>query len=171
MKNVSYNTLEQSQEIKSFLIENKEIFNISKLTVKLGLKKNRLSYLIYGSSKTLNPEDIRKVMPFLTAIGFKDSSNKHIDIDYIIRIVCLYFNVPIEMMQSNTRKREIVQARQIAMYFSKKLTKESLATIGNKIGDKDHATVLHSCKTVNNLIETDKRFRAQMDEIENQLKK
>jgi chromosomal replication initiator protein len=56
------------------------------------------------------------------------------------------------------------------MFFSKSLTKASLATIGTQIGGKDHATVLHACKTVNNLIETDKRFRIQIDEIEKKLK-
>jgi chromosomal replication initiator protein len=56
------------------------------------------------------------------------------------------------------------------MFFSKNLTKASLATIGSQIGGKDHATVLHACKTVNNLIETDKRFRIQIDEIEKKLK-
>jgi chromosomal replication initiator protein len=95
---------------------------------------------------------------------------RELSIDYIQKVVCNYFNVPIEMLQSNTRKREIVQARQIAMYFSKNLTKSSLATIGSQIGDKDHATVLHACKTVNNLLETDKRFRVQIDEIEKRLK-
>ena len=95
---------------------------------------------------------------------------REISIDYIQKVVCSYFNVPVEMLQSNTRKREIVQARQIAMFFSKSLTKSSLATIGSHIGDKDHATVLHACKTVNNLIETDKRFRLQLDEIEKRLK-
>jgi chromosomal replication initiator protein len=63
-----------------------------------------------------------------------------------------------------------VQARQIAMYFAKNLTKSSLATIGSQIGGKDHATVLHACKTVNNLIDTDKRFRGYIDEIEKKLK-
>lgn len=95
---------------------------------------------------------------------------RELSIDYIQKVVCSYFNVPVEMLQSNTRKREIVQARQIAMFFSKSLTKSSLATIGSHIGDKDHATVLHACKTVNNLIETDKRFRLQLDEIEKRLK-
>jgi chromosomal replication initiator protein len=56
------------------------------------------------------------------------------------------------------------------MFFSKSMTKASLATIGTQIGGKDHATVLHACKTVNNLIETDKRFRIQIDEIEKKLK-
>ena len=73
-------------------------------------------------------------------------------------------------MQSKTRKREIVQARQVSMFFSKNMTKSSLASIGAQIGGKDHATVLHACKTVNNLIETDNRFRLQVDEIEKKLK-
>jgi chromosomal replication initiator protein len=85
-------------------------------------------------------------------------------------VVCNYYNIGLEQLQSKTRKREIVQARQVAMFFSKTLTKSSLATIGSQIGGKDHATVLHACKTVNNLIETDKRFRMQVDEIEKKLK-
>ncbi len=98
------------------------------------------------------------------------NTKREISIDYIQKVVCSYFNVPIEMLISSTRKREIVQARQIAMFFSKNLTKSSLATIGSQIGDKDHATVLHACKTVNNLLETDKRFKFQIDEIEKRLK-
>jgi chromosomal replication initiator protein len=70
---------------------------------------------------------------------------------------------------SNSRKREIVQARQIAMYFAKKYTKDSLTNIGNVIGKRNHATVLHACKTVQDLIETDKNFRRTIEEIENQL--
>lgn len=98
------------------------------------------------------------------------NTKREISIDYIQKVVCNYFNIPVEHIQSKTRKREIVQARQVAMFFSKSLTKASLATIGSQIGGKDHATVLHACKTVNNLIETDKRFRIQIDEIEKKLK-
>jgi len=56
------------------------------------------------------------------------------------------------------------------MYFSKSLTNNSLSAIGSKIGKKDHATVLHACKTISNLIETDKEFKSQIREIEAQLK-
>lgn len=93
-----------------------------------------------------------------------------LSIDYILIVVCDYFNLSPEMIHAKTRKREIVKARQIAHYFSKSLTKSSLATIGAKIGGKDHATVLHSCKTVNNLFDTDKRYRFQIEEIEKKLK-
>jgi chromosomal replication initiator protein len=98
------------------------------------------------------------------------NTKKEVSIDYIQKVVCNYYNIGLEQLQSRTRKREIVQARQVAMYFSKSLTKSSLATIGSQIGGKDHATVLHACKTVNNLLETDKRFRLQIDEIEKKLK-
>lgn len=98
------------------------------------------------------------------------NTKREISIDYIQKVVCTYFNIPMDHIQSKTRKREIVQARQVAMFFSKSMTKASLATIGSQIGSKDHATVLHACKTVNNLIETDKRFRIQIDEIEKKLK-
>jgi chromosomal replication initiator protein len=101
---------------------------------------------------------------------FVKNKAREISIDYIQKIVCDYFNLPLELINSKTRKREIVQARQLAMYFSKKLTKSSLATIGIHCGNKDHATVLHACRTVNNLIETDKHFRTYVDDIEKKIK-
>jgi chromosomal replication initiator protein len=81
-------------------------------------------------------------------------------------LVCTTLNVSVENLISNSRKREIVQARQIAMYFAKKYTKDSLTNIGNVIGKRNHATVLHACKTVQDLIETDKSFRHTIEEIE-----
>lgn len=98
------------------------------------------------------------------------NTQKEISIDFIQKTVCNYLNVSVDAINSSTRKREIVQARQISMFFSKNLTKLSLASIGAQIGNKDHATVLHACKTVNNLIETDKVFKHQISEIERRLK-
>jgi len=97
-------------------------------------------------------------------------TTKELSIDSISQTVCDYFGLELDILQSKTRKREIVQARQIAMFFSKGLTNSSLSTIGAKIGKKDHATVLHACKAINNLIETDKDFKGQIKEIEAQLK-
>ena len=69
-------------------------------------------------------------------------------------------------MGIKTRKREIVQATQLAMYFSKQMTKNSLAMIGKHCGNKDHATVLHACKTVNKLADTHKRIKRNIVDIE-----
>lgn len=100
---------------------------------------------------------------------FVKNTAREVSIDYIQKVVCDYFNLPIELLKSKTRKREVVQARQIAMYFAKQMTKASLASIGAHCGGKDHATVLHACKTVNNLMETDKRFRGYIDDLEKKI--
>lgn len=100
---------------------------------------------------------------------FVKNTAREVSIDYIQKVVCDYFDLPIELLKSKTRKREVVQARQIAMYFAKKMTKSSLANIGMHCGGKDHATVLHACKTVNNLIDTDKRFRGYVSDLEKKI--
>jgi chromosomal replication initiator protein len=100
---------------------------------------------------------------------FVKNTAREVSIDYIQKVVCDYFDLPIEMLKSKTRKREVVQARQISMYFSKKMTKSSLASIGAHCGGKDHATVLHACRTVMNLSETDKQFRVYLEDLEKKL--
>ncbi|MBR5434364.1 MAG: chromosomal replication initiator protein DnaA [Bacteroidales bacterium] len=98
------------------------------------------------------------------------STQQDISIEFIKKTVCDYFNIAPDQLKSKTRKREIVQSRQVAMYFAKIYTKNSLASIGSQIGGKDHATVLHACKTVNNLMETDKRFKRYILELEKRFK-
>ncbi|MFW6370739.1 MAG: chromosomal replication initiator protein DnaA, partial [Bacteroidota bacterium] len=122
------------------------------------------------AQSTLNKKEITLDLAREMTEKLIKNTKKEISIDYIQKVVCNYFNIPIELIQSKTRKREIVQARQVAMFFSKGLTKASLATIGSQIGNKDHATVLHACKTVNNLLDTDKHFKNQIEEIEKKLK-
>ena len=85
------------------------------------------------------------------------------------KVVCDYFNIEPEVLQSKTRKREIVQARQLAMYFCKNYTNASLAYIGKQIGRKDHTTVLYACKAVADLLETDRTFRSQVEELQQKL--
>ena len=96
---------------------------------------------------------------------FVKNSKREISIDYIQKIVSDYFQMDIPTLQSKTRKRHIVQARQLAMFFAKKYTKASLASIGSQIGKRDHATVLHACKTVDNLSSTDKQFRKFVEDL------
>jgi chromosomal replication initiator protein len=100
---------------------------------------------------------------------FVKNTVHEISIDYIQKIVCDYFELPLEMLKSKTRKREVVQARQLAMYFSKQFTKSSLSNIGLHCGGKDHATVLHACRTVNNLMDTDKKFKSQVLDLQKRI--
>ncbi|MCK4676554.1 MAG: chromosomal replication initiator protein DnaA, partial [Bacteroidales bacterium] len=122
------------------------------------------------AQSSLNKKEITLDLAKQMIDKFVKSTTREISIDFIQKIVCDYFNLPLDLINSKTRKREIVQARQLAMYFSKKHTKSSLATIGLHCGNKDHATVLHACRTVNNLIETDKQFRTYVEELDKKLK-
>lgn len=96
---------------------------------------------------------------------FVKNTKREVSIDYIQKVVSDYFEMDVATLQSKTRKRHIVQARQLAMFFAKKYTKASLASIGSQIGKRDHATVLHACKTVDNLAETDKQFRKYIEDL------
>ena len=90
-----------------------------------------------------------------------------ITLDKVVKSVCEYFDLTRDMLLSRSRKRQFVQARQIAMYLSRNyIPNISLSTIGAEIGGKDHATVLHACSTVQDLMETDKVFRQYVADIE-----
>ncbi len=101
---------------------------------------------------------------------FVNNSNQEITISYIINTVCEEMGTSQADFFTTTRKRNVVQARQLSMYFAKKYTKASLNIIGEQCGGKDHATVIHSLKTVANLLDTDKQFRTIADTIEQNLK-
>jgi len=100
---------------------------------------------------------------------FVKNTKREVSIDYIQKVVSDYFQMDVDTLQSKTRKRHIVQARQLAMFFAKKFTKASLASIGSQIGKRDHATVLHACKTVDNLSSTDKQFRKYVEDLSKKL--
>ncbi len=121
------------------------------------------------AQSSLNKKSITLELAKQMIDKFVKNTAREVSIDYIQKVVCDYFDLPMELLKSKTRKREIVQARQIAMYFAKKMTKSSLANIGAHCGGKDHATVLHACRTVNNLQETDKHFRKYLEDLEKKL--
>ena len=116
------------------------------------------------NQRTINLDLAKKVVSNL--VGTNEEKQ---NIPSILNAVCQYFGITSEQLQSASRKREIVQARQVAMYFASKLTEETLTTIGTTIGKRNHATVLHACKTVSDLIDTDKHFRHSIEELEQKL--
>jgi chromosomal replication initiator protein len=99
------------------------------------------------------------------------SESKPVTIETIISKVCEHYNIEESAIHTKTRKREIVQVRQIAMFLAKKHTDHSASKIGQFIGKRDHATVLHACKTVKDLIEVDKNFKNEIEEIEATIKR
>ena len=103
-------------------------------------------------------KDILKVYVKLT--------QREITIDSIVKVVCDYYGIDLDTFNSAKRTRDVAQARQVAMYLAKQHTKSPLTVIGSAIGGRNHATVLHSCKAVSDMIDTDKQFKGQIEEIE-----
>jgi chromosomal replication initiator protein len=93
----------------------------------------------------------------------------NLTIDEIQRIVCEYMDIEEDRVRGKTRKREVVRARQIAMYFCKQFTQNSLKTIGLHFGGRDHSTVIHANNTVEDQMETDDQFRNTVEDIERKI--
>jgi len=122
------------------------------------------------AQSSLNRKEVTLDLAKQILKNFVKNSSREISIEFIQKLVCDYFTIPVDLVKSKTRKREIVQARQISMFYAKDLTKSSLKTIGMHFGGRDHSTVIHACQTVNDLIETDKKFKADIEEIGKRIK-
>ncbi len=96
--------------------------------------------------------------------------DSEVGIDYIQKTVSDYFKVEQDDLKAKTRKKEIVIARQVAMYFSKDYTNHSLKSIGYHFGGRDHSTVIHAVQSVNDMLDTDAKFRFSVDELKKKLK-
>ena len=118
------------------------------------------------AQSSLNRREIDLDLAKKVLRNFVKTSSKEITIDTIQKMVCEYFDVPYDKLLQKTRKREIVQARQITMYLAKAFTKNSLKTIGEHFGGRDHTTVIHSCQTVKDLMDTDGSFRDSVMELQ-----
>jgi len=92
--------------------------------------------------------------------------DKVITTEKIQNTVSSYFNVSLKDINSSSRKQEIVKARHITMFLFKKHTNFSFAHIGSLIGKRDHATVLHGVKAIQNLLDVNKSFRLEMNELD-----
>lgn len=98
----------------------------------------------------------------------KDSKSQ-ISIDAIQQHVCEYFGIEHNKVREKTRKQEIVEARQIAMYLSKQMTKSSLKTIGLQFGGRDHSTVIHAISSVEDRLETSTKHKQIVNDIRHQI--
>ena len=95
--------------------------------------------------------------------------HRSLAVEEIQSLVANHYHLAVEEMQSNTRNRDLVLARQVAMYLARRHTDKNLESIGRIIGNKSHATVLHSCRTVEQLLATDKHLANDVKDLESQL--
>jgi chromosomal replication initiator protein len=121
------------------------------------------------AQSSLNRKEVDLALAKQMMRNFVKNVSKEISIESIQKIVCDYLKIPIDQVKAKTRKREIVQARQISMFFAKELTKASLKTIGMHFGGRDHSTVIHAVQTVNDLMVTDKEFKIHIEELKKRI--
>ena len=121
------------------------------------------------AQSSLNKKEVDLDLAKKIIKNFVKGISREVSIDFIQKTVCEHFNVPTEKLKEKTRKRAIVQARQLSMFLAKSLTKNSLKLIGKHFGGRDHSTVIHSCQAVQNLIDTDEDFRESVEEIQKKI--
>ena len=96
---------------------------------------------------------------------FINDNKKSINVESIQNIVAVYFNLNIQEMLSPRRSRSLARPRQIAMYLAKKYTTNSLPDIGRKFSNRDHTTVIHAVKKIDELIKNDNEIKHSITEI------
>ena len=119
---------------------------------------------------SLNRRDIDLELAKQTLKNIVHDIETEVGIDFIQKTVADHFDVSLDDIKSKTRKKEIVIARQVAIYFSKEYTQHSLKSIGFHFGGRDHSTVIHSVQSVNDMMETDSKFKLSVEDLKKRLK-
>ncbi|MBK6619800.1 MAG: chromosomal replication initiator protein DnaA [Saprospirales bacterium] len=122
------------------------------------------------AQSSLNRREIDLDLAKEVVKNFVTEINKEITIEFIQQLVADHFSVPVEKLAGETRKRQIVIARQLSMFLAKNLTDKSLKAIGERFGGRDHSTVIYSCKTVQDLLDTDMIFKETVAELEKKIR-
>ena len=121
------------------------------------------------AQSSLNKKEVDLDLAKKIIKNFVKTISREVSIEFIQKAVCEFFSVAPEKLKEKTRKRAIVQARQLSMYLAKNYTKNSLKVIGRHFGGRDHSTVIHSCQAVKDMMDTDKEFKESVQEIEKKI--
>lgn len=119
---------------------------------------------------SLNRVEISLELAKTVIKNFIKDIETEVGIDFIQKAVSDYYSILLDELKDKTRKKEIVIARQVAMYFCKEFTNHSLKSIGYHFGGRDHSTVIHAIQTVNDMMETDSSFRNAVNELKKKFK-
>ncbi|MEO1449999.1 MAG: helix-turn-helix domain-containing protein, partial [Bacteroidota bacterium] len=168
----SYNT--RKQILKSKMYQNgielpEEVVEYIAHNINSNIRELEGALISLLAQSSLNRKDVDIELARSMLKRFVENVSREITIDSIQEVVGAHFSVEVEQLKAKTRKRAIVQARQIAMYFAKEMTRHSLKSIGLHFGGRDHSTVIHALQTVNDLIATDKYIKQNVTDIRKRL--
>lgn len=128
-----------------------------------------LKSLIFDAEITRSPINIDMAKRSVLKFGGIKNRKQNIDISNIIAAVSKYFSIDESLLRLKSKQQEIVHARHTAMFLSKELTSSSLQTIGAHFGGRNHATVIHACKCIEEVINSDSGFRDKLEHIKEML--
>ncbi len=118
---------------------------------------------------TLNQREIDMVLAKEVIQRFNSNDNRELTVELIKEMVSEYYGISVEKLGSKTRKQDVALARHLSIYFSKEYTKNSLKSIGKHFGGRDHSTILHSCKTIKDRMDTDTAFKDTVASLEKRM--
>lgn len=121
------------------------------------------------ANSSLNSQEINMELARKAVNEIATGRQVNISIDYITQIVCEYFNVNENKVREKNRKKEVVLARQVAMFLAKKLTKSSLKTIGLHFGGRDHSTVIHAYNNIEQMLSDDESTKDIVESLRNKI--
>jgi chromosomal replication initiator protein len=121
------------------------------------------------ANSSLNSKEINLELAKKTVKEIATDRKVNITIEMITKNVCSYLRVDENKIRDKTRKKEIVLARQVAMYLAKELTKSSLKTIGLHFGGRDHSTVIHACSSIEESKTKDTALKEIIESLKNQI--
>ncbi len=117
------------------------------------------------ANSSLNSKEIDFELVKKTVREVSTNKQVNISVELITKVVCEYFGIEENKLREKNRKKEVVLARQVAMYLSKQLTKSSLKTIGLHFGGRDHSTVIHSQTSIEQLALKDHKMKEVLDSL------
>lgn len=146
-----------------------EVINLIASSVKSNVRELEGKLVKLGAYSDLMNVDIDLEIAKQQLNLTQSREEKPLDIDTIGNAVASYFSIPIGDIRGKTRKKEVAMARHIAMYMSHKILKITLEDIGEYFDNRDHSTVIHGVKKIEDLSKNDSRTSQQIYEIESSL--
>jgi len=124
------------------------------------LKRLEFYQRLSGKISNLSQNDVQSLL-----VDFFDNNLRDITIDSIKKSVAAFFNITVKMLEGKRRNKEIVMPRFIAMHLARKYTKDTLQSIGDAFGGRDHAGVINACSKIEERLNNDLSFKNEMDKI------
>ena len=146
-----------------------EILDYIAQNVKSNIRELEGALIRLLATSTFSNQDLSLAMAQEHLSDLIQETTQSLNIDQIQKIVCTYLRVDQGKLSERSRKREIVQARHLAMYFCREFTQHTTSRIGEAFGGRDHSTVLHAINSINNQLETSPNFGRVVDGVREQI--